>query len=44
MKMACGNADQSHTASQKSKGQPEALLRLYLDYNPSKALKSREKV
>ena len=43
MKMACGNADQSHTASQKSKGQPEALLRLYLDYNPSKALKSRDK-
>ena len=42
--MACGNADQSHTASQKSKGQPEALLRLYLDYNPSKALKSREEV
>ena len=44
MKMACGNADQSHTASQKSKGQPEALLRLYLDYNPSKAQKSREEV
>ena len=42
MKMACGNAQAKATPQAKITRQPEALLRLYLDYKPSKALKSRE--